>query len=320
MTACKAPARFSTPHAAPLPGQHPPTPACTPDTVVPLAPPPKPGTRALAPAPAAISHPELTPARPPDPRAPPPGPGTPGGASPSPSHPEVALGRPATTDGPLPKRTPVRRLRYVPLVDYVPLTGTGDTVTLPCWALPAASRSFAMDFSIISQIDGLCAKCLGSGARIERDVMATTSASAVTGPYGCPPWLSTSSFCGIYFCDFRFMPNVVASVASHHGYGVFIVPVVPATKPAFKLTVKNIDGTGTARRYAHALASVLVKHTCAHTHARMRTHACAHCMLRSSSVPASPYVLILHAGTGGSTTSGRGRYLHSSSPWARSRP
>jgi len=106
-----------------------------------------------------------------------------------------------------------------------------------------------MDFSIVSQIDGLSAKCLGQGARIERDVMATSAATAVCHVYGTSKWMSTGAFCGLYLCDFKYMPIVVATVASHRGYGVFIVPKFPGCRPAISVVKKNKDGTGVVRRY-----------------------------------------------------------------------
>jgi hypothetical protein len=174
----------------------------------------------------------------------------------------VAGQAPPSTDSPaadwhgcegVPARAPghgtPRLQRRTPLIDSVLLTGTDTAVHLPQWTMPAAARSFAIDFSIVSQIDGLSAKCLGQGARIERDVMATSAETAVCHVYGHAQWMSSSSFCGFYFCDFDRMPHVIATVASHRGYGVFIVPRFPRRYPAIAVLRKNQDGTGVVRRY-----------------------------------------------------------------------
>ena len=43
-------------------------------------------------------------------------------------------------------------------------------------------------------------------------------------------------------CDFKFMPEVVAAVASHRGYGFFVVPRLPATKPALAVLRTTTEG------------------------------------------------------------------------------
>ena len=142
-----------------------------------------------------------------------------------------------------------RLRRSTPLVNDQDLTGVDTAVRLPLWTVPAVTRSFKVDFSIISQIDGLSAKCLGQGARIERDVMATSDQAAVCHVYGWPRWMSSSAFCGLYFCDFEHMPHVIGTVASHRGYGIFVVPRMPGRYPAIAVLRKNQDGTGVVRRY-----------------------------------------------------------------------
>ena len=77
-----------------------------------------------------------------------------------------------------------RLRRSTPLVNDQDLTGVDTAVRLPLWTVPAVTRSFKVDFSIISQIDGLSAKCLGQGARIERDAMAANDQTAVCHIYG----------------------------------------------------------------------------------------------------------------------------------------
>jgi hypothetical protein len=129
-----------------------------------------------------------------------------------------------------------------------PLSGTGETIRLPQWDLPATSRSIQMHFSLVSQIDGLCYKCRGPGARISRDTLAPSADSAVCHVFGHEPWMSTGSCCGFYFCDFAFMPSVVAKVASDRGYGIFVVPVLPRAKPAIAVLQKG-DLAGQWRYY-----------------------------------------------------------------------
>ena len=83
--------------------------------------------------------------------------------------------------------------------------GVVDAIKLPQWAMPKTTRSFALHFSIVAQLDGLMAKCRGMGARIARDVLATSELSALCHVHGYDPWMSTGSFCGLYLCDFEFM-------------------------------------------------------------------------------------------------------------------
>jgi hypothetical protein len=121
-----------------------------------------------------------------------------------------------------------------------PLSGTGNDIRLPRWAFPPTSRSYKMNFSLISQIDGLAFKCLGPGARISRDVFAHTLDTAFCRIYGHKPWMSTGSFCGLYLCDFDKMPEVIAKVASDKGYGIFVVPVRPHARPSFSILQKGL--------------------------------------------------------------------------------
>ena len=120
---------------------------------------------------------------------------------------------------------------------------------MPCKDLPVTRRTFRINFSLVSQIDGLSAKCLGAGARIERDVLAPSDAASVAHIHGHPGWFAPSSCCGFYFCDFSFMPKVVVAVASQRGLGIFVVPVSPQCKPVFMVKRKNPDGSGVIRRY-----------------------------------------------------------------------
>ena len=60
--------------------------------------------------------------------------------------------------------------------------------------------------------------------RLERDVCAGSDACAVSDIWGIEWWRSCAGFCGLYFCNFEYMPSVVAAVSTHRGYGVFVVP------------------------------------------------------------------------------------------------
>jgi hypothetical protein len=149
-------------------------------------------------------------------------------------------------------RKPLRSAHALPR-ELAPTEGVGTDINLPSPRLPTTARTFAMRFSVLSQIDGLLYKCQGRGARIERDVLSPCKSSAVCEVSGCAGWQSTASFCGLYFCGFEHMPAVVATVASHRGYGVFVVPVVPEVGPALGVlrTTKAPDGSkrGVRRRY-----------------------------------------------------------------------
>ena len=138
-----------------------------------------------------------------------------------------------------------------------------DLIELPRWTLPNATRSAAMRFSIVQAIDGLAYKCQGTGARIERDVFAPNASSAVSVVHGHAPWMSTGSFCGFYFCDFEFMPEVIATVATHRGYGIFVVPMAPTEKPALSVPRKVLgaDGVKRATRVRYGWYNYLLSHS-----------------------------------------------------------
>ena len=111
--------------------------------------------------------------------------------------------------------------------------------------MPVADRSTRLAFSLVSQIDGLLFKTKGTGARLERDVLARCGKDAFCEVWGMPNWMSAGSFCGFYFADARFMPHVIATVASHRGYGVFVVPQMPDMKPA--IAVRRSTGANSGR-------------------------------------------------------------------------
>ena len=129
------------------------------------------------------------------------------------------------------------------------LSGSPADIRCPMWALPTTTRSFRLHFSYISQIDGFASKCRGRGARIERDVLAPSGPEAVCHIHGHAAWSSPGSYCGLYLCDFEFMPAVVATVASHRGYGFFVVPCLPAAHPAIVVQRQSSDGTKVWRSY-----------------------------------------------------------------------
>ena len=160
--------------------------------------------------------------------------------------PEHVLPEPAPQP---PDAPPASRLRRS-LSTVRELSGVVETLHLPLWTLPATKRSFCIDFSLLSQIDGLSYKCRGQGARIERDVLAPNGDAAVCHVHGRSPWMSTGAFCGLYFCDFEFLPHVVAAVASHRGYGIFVVPKVPLTPPAIGKVQTGPSGAGVVCRYS----------------------------------------------------------------------
>jgi hypothetical protein len=101
-------------------------------------------------------------------------------------------------------------------------------IGLPQWHFPSElPPPPATDFSIISQVDGLIFKC--QGLRVERDMRAVQAKSAFCDHIGMERYESTGSFVGWYHADpLLHMPGIVATVASHQGIGVFIVPAEPA--------------------------------------------------------------------------------------------
>lgn len=83
-----------------------------------------------------------------------------------------------------------------------------------------------MDFSIISQIDGLAYSL--AGVRIERDVVLAASATVSYAPnYGMLSFECCASFFGFYFTASPLIPEVVLSAARCRACGIFVVPVRP---------------------------------------------------------------------------------------------
>jgi hypothetical protein len=79
-----------------------------------------------------------------------------------------------------------------------------------------------LDFSIVSQLDGLLFAMLG--IRLERDVAARTAADSHCPFYGLQSFESCGSFVGLYTDHTCFMPAAVRTAAGHHACGMFIVP------------------------------------------------------------------------------------------------
>ena len=86
-----------------------------------------------------------------------------------------------------------------------------------------------MDFSFISQIDGLAYSL--AGVRIERDVLAASNTVSYTPNYGMLSFEFCASFFGLYFTASSLIPEVIISAAKCRACGVFVVPVRPGAAP-----------------------------------------------------------------------------------------
>jgi hypothetical protein len=84
-------------------------------------------------------------------------------------------------------------------------------------------RSWRVNFSLVSQIDGLLYHL--RGLRLERDVMATSREDSYCPFFGRHHFESSSSFIGLYMSDFHLLPAAIEEAARHHAFGVFVVPV-----------------------------------------------------------------------------------------------
>ena len=68
--------------------------------------------------------------------------------------------------------------------------------------------------------------------RLEHDVLALKEDHSFCKFFGPPPsFLPFTGFDGFYLGDFSSLPEVVATVASFHARGVFIIPVWPQRGP-----------------------------------------------------------------------------------------
>ena len=98
-----------------------------------------------------------------------------------------------------------------------------------------------LKLSIVQQVDGLLHKC--QGVRVERDVFARSADEAICPNFGVAPFESTGSFLGWYECDWEHVPLLVATVKSHRGLGVFVVPA-DAQAVMCGLSVPTVSKTG----------------------------------------------------------------------------
>lgn len=107
----------------------------------------------------------------------------------------------------------------------------GSRVPLSVHATFCSARRYTkhMDFSIISQIDGLAYSL--AGVRIERDVLAASGSVSYSPNYGMLQFECCSSFFGLYFTAPSLIPEVVLSAAMCRACGVFIVPIRPGAAP-----------------------------------------------------------------------------------------
>ena len=102
--------------------------------------------------------------------------------------------------------------------DPTPLT---KQWVLPSFLLPRPK----IPLSAIAQIDGLLHSCLG--VRIERDVCALSSEDAFCDVFGRDDLLATSTFVGLYVCNFDLLAETVNVVATNNSCGLFVVPTWP---------------------------------------------------------------------------------------------
>lgn len=115
----------------------------------------------------------------------------------------------------------------------LPLWDTG-----PCHALGARPTT---PFSIIAQMDGIMNAILG--VRLERDVCATSAAESRCITFGRPSWLACSTFVGLYEPRPDQTAKTVAMAASHHAFGLFVVPVWPDQGPSIVRPKKQMAKT-----------------------------------------------------------------------------
>lgn len=120
-------------------------------------------------------------------------------------------------------------------------------MTLPVWRVDTEkARSWSLEFSLVSQMDGLMFKLFG--LRIERDVFAASASQSCCKFFGCNErrpwstftgtcpflagwWFNDATFVGIFQRGLESMPQVIATAASHHACGLFVVPCWKGTKP-----------------------------------------------------------------------------------------
>ena len=81
------------------------------------------------------------------------------------------------------------------------------------------------------------------GPRLERDVFASSAADSFTLFYKLKPYDDLASFSSLFMHDFDVMPAVIAAAASHHAFGLFIVPVLPGAAPFIQKRAKTLAKT-----------------------------------------------------------------------------
>ena len=104
-------------------------------------------------------------------------------------------------------------------IRHVSATFEGPTYTLKTSVRPRLK----LCSSIVRTADGLAYSLLG--VRFERDVMARSEEESYCPYFGAPfEGIPLSGFDGFYHAHFSELPHIVATVASHHGRGAFVVP------------------------------------------------------------------------------------------------
>jgi hypothetical protein len=115
-------------------------------------------------------------------------------------------------------------------------TTIAPTCVLP-YQVRVASRKWQLDFSIVSQLDGLLHGLLG--LRIERDVRAASLSESHCDFFGRSAFESCSSFIGLYEGAWEDMHEYVQMASDHNALGVFVVPVWPHRGPMITLGVRK---------------------------------------------------------------------------------
>ena len=87
-------------------------------------------------------------------------------------------------------------------------------------------RGWRLEFSIISQIDGILYSLLG--LRVERDALATSAEESMCLFFGLPPAVPWSAFTSVFFEDFseKAIAAMIAHAKEDRVLSVFILPVV----------------------------------------------------------------------------------------------
>jgi hypothetical protein len=99
-----------------------------------------------------------------------------------------------------------------------------EDITRPRYTLPVCAQDrFKICPSVMKQADGFAHALLG--VRFERDVLAKRHAESYCSAFGAPGLgVPLSGFDGLYFLHFDDLPEVIATMASHHARGAIVVP------------------------------------------------------------------------------------------------